>query len=527
MSRRRAEWEQAARAPRSTPDEGPHAEPDGRSAAPVLRFEHVSVAHHGSAPTLADVSFQVFPGEAVAVVGRSGSGKSTLALAAMGLLPESARVTGGAITVDGADLTRARERTWAVVRGATIGLVPQDPAEALNPLMTVGDQIEEALPPRTRDAEGRVAELLAAVGLADPARIAGAYPHELSGGMNQRALVAAALAGQPALVIADEPTSALDGEAAERVLDLLQSQVRGGGRALIVITHDLALVESRADRVLVIDDGRIVEQGPTATVMASPEHGITRDLIAAAQPAATSRSVAPSPRPAPLLSLRDIHRTFPARRGRPAAEVLDGVSFDLHAGECVGVVGPSGVGKSTLANIILGLDRATSGKVILDGINVHSRRGRKKNLALRRRIQPVFQNSTALNPRMTVGDTVAEPLKLHRVGDARYRRARVAELLDDVELAVSFIDRRPFELSGGQRQRVAIARALALEPDVLVLDEPFHALDSIAQARLLDLLSALRADRGLASILISHDRRVVDAIAETVVVLSSARANRP
>ena len=527
MSRRRAEWEQAGRAPRSTPDEGPHAEPDGRSAAPVLRFEHVSVAHHGSAPTLADVSFQVFPGETVAVVGRSGSGKSTLALAAMGLLPESARVTGGAITVDGADLTRARERTWAVVRGATIGLVPQDPAEALNPLMTVGDQIEEALPPRTRDAEGRVAELLAAVGLADPARIAGAYPHELSGGMKQRALVAAALAGQPALVIADEPTSALDGEAAERVLDLLQSQVRDGGRALIVITHDLALVESRADRVLVIDGGRIVEQGPTATVMASPEHGITRELIAAAQLPATSRTVVPSPSRTPLLSVRDIRRTFPARRGRPAAEVLDGVSFDVRAGECVGVVGPSGVGKSTLANIILGLDRPTSGVVLLDGINVHSRRGRRKNLALRRRIQPVFQNSTALNPRMTVADIVAEPLTLHRVGDARYRRDRVVELLDDVELAGELMGRRPFELSGGQRQRVAIARALALEPDVLVLDEPFHALDSIAQARLLDLLSALRADRGLASVLISHDRRVVDAIADTVVVLSSARANRP
>lgn len=527
MSRRRAEWEQAARAPRSTPDEGPHAEPDGRSAAPVLRFEHVSVAHHGSAPTLADVSFQVFPGETVAVVGRSGSGKSTLALAAMGLLPESARVTGGAITVDGADLTRARERTWAVVRGATIGLVPQDPAEALNPLMTVGDQIEEALPPRTRDAEGRVAELLAAVGLADPARIAGAYPHELSGGMNQRALVAAALAGQPALVIADEPTSALDGEAAERVLDLLQSQVRDGGRALIVITHDLALVESRADRVLVIDGGRIVEQGPTATVMASPEHGITRELIAAAQLPATSRTVVPSPSRTPLLSVRDIRRTFPARRGRPAAEVLDGVSFDVRAGECVGVVGPSGVGKSTLANIILGLDRPTSGVVLLDGINVHSRRGRRKNLALRRRIQPVFQNSTALNPRMTVADIVAEPLTLHRVGDARYRRDRVVELLDDVELAGELMDRRPFELSGGQRQRVAIARALALEPDVLVFDEPFHALDSIAQARLLELLWALRAGRGLASILISHDHRVVDAIADTVVAVPPQRAGRP
>lgn len=527
MSRRRAEWEQAGRAPHLNPDEGPGADPNQGSVAPVLRFDHVSVAHHGCAPTLADVSFQVFPGETVSIVGRSGSGKSTIALAAMGLLPESARVTGGSITVDGADLTRARERTWADVRGATIGLVPQDPAEALNPLMTVGDQIGEALPSRTRDAGGRVAELLAAVGLPDPARIARAYPHELSGGMKQRALIAAALAGQPALVIADEPTSALDADAAEHVLDLLQSRLRDGSRALIVITHDLALVESRADRVLVIDDGRIVEQGPTATVMAPPEHGITRDLIAAAQLPATSRSVIPSPRRAPLLSVRDIHRTFPARRRRSAAEVLYGVSFDLRAGECVGVVGPSGVGKSTLANIILGLDRPTSGEVILDGINVHSRRRRKKNLALRRRIQPVFQNSTALNPRMSVGDTVAEPLTLHRVGDARYRRDRVAELLDDVELAVSFIDRRPFELSGGQRQRVAIARALALEPDVLVLDEPFHALDSIAQARLLDLLSALRADRGLASVLISHDRRVVDAIADTVVVLSSARANRP
>lgn len=497
-------------------------------AAPLLRFDGVTVAHRGSpSPAVVDVSFAVYPGETVAIVGRSGSGKSTVAMAAMGLLPESAQVSGGTIEIGGVNLTRAPEREWADVRGSVVGLIPQDPAESLNPLVPVGRQVEEALPPGTPDPAGRVVDLLGAVGLPDPAHVAGTYAHEVSGGMKQRALVAAALAGDSALIIADEPTSALDAAAADRVLDLLQSRAGSGGRALVLITHDLALLEARADRVLVIDDGHIVESGPTAAIIGSPQKEITGELVDAARRVGpATRAEIPSHQGTPLLSVRNVRRTFPGRRRHGSIEVLRDVSFDLHPGECVGVVGPSGVGKSTLANIILGLDRPTSGEVFLDGIDVHSPGGRTRKRALRRRIQPVFQNSTALNPRMTVSDAIKEPLVVHRIGDADSRDDKVAELLGDVGLPESLSVRRPFELSGGQRQRVAIARALALEPDVLVLDEAFNALDSIARAQMLELLAELHTTGRLASIVISHDRDVIDAITDTVVMLQTDDAHR-
>ncbi len=504
---------------------------------PLLQVEdlHVSYAAGGAAvPAVRGVSLTVEPGEVVAVVGESGSGKSTLAHAVIGLLPGTGRVDGGQVRLSGTDgsvqeLTGLSERALRSVRGRRVGLVPQDPGVALNPVRKVGEQVAEVLRVHgiagKRAAHAAAVDLLAEAGLPDPAARAGQYPHELSGGMRQRVLVAIGIAARPQLLIADEPTSALDATVQRRILDHLEHLTRSAGIAVLLITHDLGVAADRADRLVVMHEGRIVEQGPVGEVLAAPRAPYTRRLLDSAPglrpPAPAAPRDSPQSGTPPLVEVRELVKEFPLGRGRVRA--VDGVSFTIARGETLALVGESGSGKSTTARLVLGLADPTSGTVRFDGTDVTGARGRAWR-ALRRRAQLVYHNPYAsLDPRMRIGEVVAEPLRAFRVGDARSRRARAAELVDRVALPASVLDRRPAELSGGQRQRVAIARALALAPDLVVCDEPVSALDVSVQAQVLDLLAELQADAGLAYLFISHDLAVVRRIAHRVGVLRHGR----
>lgn len=501
---------------------------------PVLSIRDLSVGFRTGGrvvPAVQDVAIDVHAGETVAVVGESGSGKSTTAAAVNGLLPENAVVSSGTIRFDGRDIRALPERELMAVRGAGIGLVPQDPMSNLNPLMRVGDQIGEALEVHGRTSgratTERVHELLEMVGISEPVRRARQYPHEFSGGMRQRVLIAIGLACNPRLLIADEPTSALDVTVQRRILDRLGALTSGAGTAVFLITHDLALAAERADRVVVMHRGRIVEQGPSAEVLRTPAHEYTRALIAAVPGLALSRSTARTTlrQPAselstPLISVRHVVKEYALRGRRSGAfRAVDDVSFDIRAGSTVSLVGESGSGKSTTANMLLGLETITAGSILFEGADLSRMRGAEL-FALRRRVQPVFQNPySSLDPRYTVARTIAEPLAVHKVGDGASRRTRVLELLDQVALSGSTADRYPHELSGGQRQRVAIARALALHPDLVVLDEAVSALDVLVQSQILDLLASLQRDMGLTYLFISHDLAVVKLISDEVHVM--------
>jgi peptide/nickel transport system ATP-binding protein len=498
------------------------------------------------------VDLDVRPGEVVALVGESGSGKSTTAHALVGLLPDGGRVTSGEVALGTEPLTGlltgALPDAWRRVRGIRVGFVPQDPGTALDPVVRVGKQVAEALvvhgTPR-RAARERAVEILREVGLDRPAERVRQYPHQLSGGMRQRVLVGIAMACEPELVIADEPTSALDVTVQRRVLDLLGDLTSRAGTAVLLITHDLAVAADRADRVVVLKDGLVVEEGPAARVLGSPEHPYTRELVAATPgrntvpstlrttPVTTAAAPGPAttgerapaqvladghraPQPA-LLSVHGLVKEFRLGR-RDRLRAVSDVSFTVSRGSAFALVGESGSGKSTTARLVLGLERPDAGAVELDGTPVGDDR------ATRRRTQLVHQDPySSLDPRFTVAQVVEEPLRAHRVGSRAERRDRMAQLLEQVHLSPDLARRRPAELSGGQRQRVAIARALALDPELLVLDEPTSALDVSVQARVLDLLARLRADRGLTYLFISHDLAVVRQAADHVGVMSAGR----
>ncbi|OZM78818.1 ABC transporter ATP-binding protein [Pseudonocardia sp. MH-G8] len=503
-------------------------------SAPLLQVSdlRVSYAAGGSAvPALRGVSLSVAPGEVVAVVGESGSGKSTLAHAVVGLLPGTGRIDGGRITLDGPDgnqeLAGMTERALRTVRGRRIGLVPQDPGIALNPVQKVGEQVAESLRVHgiadRRSARLAAVELLDEAGLPDAAARAGQYPHELSGGMRQRVLIAIGIAARPQLLIADEPTSALDATVQRHILDHLEGLVRASGTAVLLITHDLGVAADRADRLVVMQGGRIVEEGPVREVLSAPRDAYTRRLLESAPGLApvAPAAAAPAAGAPPLVEVRDLVKEFPL--GRERLRAVDGVSFTIARGETLALVGESGSGKSTTARLLLRLADPTSGTVTFDGTDITRARGRAWR-ELRRRAQLVYQNPYAsLDPRFRIADVIAEPLRAFRVGDARSQRARAAELLDRVALPASTLSRRPAELSGGQRQRVAIARALALSPDLVVCDEPVSALDVSVQAQVLDLLVDLQADAGLSYLFISHDLAVVRRIAHRVGVLRHGR----
>ncbi|OLR91970.1 dipeptide ABC transporter ATP-binding protein [Actinokineospora bangkokensis] len=487
----------------------------------LLRIEDLHVSYHRDLPAVRGVDLAVRPGQVVAVVGESGSGKSTTAHAAIGLLPRGGRVDAGRITFAGRDITHLGEKQWRGVRGTGIALVPQDPTVSLDPLKRVGEQVAEVLrihrlAPRER-LRAATAELLERAGVDEPLRRARQYPHELSGGLRQRVLIAVALAGAPRLIIADEPTSALDVTVQRGILDHLRG-LADAGTALLLITHDLGIAADRADHVVVMSDGRVVEQGPTRGVLGAPAHDYTRALLAAA-PSLSGEPLRPRRAPGPevLLEVSGLGKSFGGR-----AAVTD-VSFTLTRGRTLALVGESGSGKTTTARIAVGLETPDTGTVTFDGTDVTAAPARRLR-ELRRRFQLVYQNPYAsLDPKFTIAEVITEPLRAFGVGDRAGRRARAAELLDEVALPATALDRKPAELSGGQRQRVAIARALALRPDLVVLDEPVSALDVSVQAQILDLLVRLQDEHGLTYLFITHDLAVVRQVADEVAVLRRGR----
>jgi len=483
----------------------------------LLSIEGLTVAYGGQV-AVRDVSLAVAPGEIIALVGESGSGKSTVALAAMGLLPGSA-TTGGRITVAGQALDRLGPRDLDRLRGRTVSMIFQEPLTALNPAMRIGAQVAEAIRLHgrvsRREADARAGEVLARVGL--PAEVAppSRYPHELSGGQRQRVAIAIAIAAGPDLLIADEPTTALDVTTQAHVLALLRRLVAEDGMGLLLVSHDLAVVAGMADRIFVMKDGALVEEGPAAGLLADPRQPYTRTLVASAR---HRPARAAPPESAPLLEVCGVSR----RHG--ALLAVDDASFTVGRGETVGLVGESGSGKTTLLRTILALDPPQAGDVLLGGESIVQARGAALR-RLRRNVQAVFQDpGGSLDPRHRVERIVAEPLHLldQRIDPAE-RRRRVEQALGQVGLSGADADRFPHQFSGGQRQRIAIARALIVEPALVVLDEAVSALDVSVRAGILDLLADLSARLGLSYLFVSHDLAMMRHVADRLVVLRKGR----
>ncbi|MDT5095956.1 MAG: oligopeptide transport system ATP-binding protein oppD [Mycobacterium sp.] len=510
---------------------------------PLLSIDKLEVRFGDDAPAVRDGRLTVYPAQTVALVGESGSGKSTTAAAVLGLLSAGGRVTGGRIIFDGEDITHAGRRELEGIRGRRIGYVPQDPMTNLNPVWKVGFQVREALRANgmadRKTARAKTVQLLNDAGMTDSAQRAGQYPHQLSGGLCQRSLIAIGLAGQPQLLIADEPTSALDVTVQKQVLDHLDTLTDQLGTALLLITHDLALAAERAEHLVVMCRGTVVESGPAQAIIEDPQHEYTQRLVAAAPSLAVRRRAVVEARrrvveeaaehtDKPIddaLVVTDLRKVY--RVGAPWARrdivAVDAVSFTTRRATTTAVVGESGSGKTTVARMVLGLLEPTSGTVRFDGQNVATMDNDAAK-AFRRRVQPVFQNPYgSLDPMYSVYRTIEEPLRTHGIGDRAARQRAVRELLDQVALPSSTLRRFPRELSGGQRQRVAIARALALRPEMLVCDEAVSALDVVVQAQVLALLNTLQAQLGLTYLFISHDLAVVREIADDVVVMSRGR----
>ena len=579
---------------------GAAAAPPAGAAGTVLDVSHLDLTLRtpaGVFPVVQDVNFRVDAGQILGVVGESGSGKSLTALSVMRMLPAAVSVTGGEVRYQGRDLLAMPDPEITRLRGDRIGMVFQDPMAFLNPLMTVGQQIREVLRLHgmsRREAAVRAVELLDLVGVRDPRRRVDDHPHQFSGGMRQRVVIAMAVANNPTLLIADEPTTALDVTVQAGILALLRRLRDELGTALVLITHDIGIVEDICDAMLVMYAGRAVEQGPVAEVLRDPRHPYTRELMrstprldvpvlrrlptipsqppdvqrrpagcpfhprcphafdrchqqmppsvdlggdrtrlaacwlsAEPLPAPTASAAAvrePEPersRPAPILEVVDARITYDRRsplRRTPPRPVVDGVSLRAYPGRTLGLVGESGCGKSTLARAIVGLVPLLSGRISIDGTEWGSDRADRARL--RRTVQMVFQDPyQSLNPRQTIGALLAEPLVVHRLVPPRDRDRRVAELMSLVGLPSSLLERYPYQLSGGQRQRVGIARALAVEPRLVVADEPVSALDVSVQAQIINLLADLRDELGLSYVVIAHDLSVVRHLCEDVAVM--------
>ncbi|MFL4474997.1 dipeptide ABC transporter ATP-binding protein [Paeniglutamicibacter sp. MACA_103] len=510
--------------------------------APLLRVENLDVSF-GETPVVLDVSFTVNPGECLALVGESGSGKSVTARSLIGLAGPGSTVRAGALEVAGVDARALSQRAWRSIRGRKVGLILQDALTSLDPLRRIGKEIDDALRLHSTGSgaarAARVIELLESVGLDDPVRRAGQLSGELSGGMRQRALIASAIALDPALVIADEPTTALDATIAASVLDLLGG-LRAAGSGMLLISHDLSAVSKVADTIAVMQAGRIVETGPTARILGDPQHPYTKALLAAVpagkprfarlSPATASPAAVRAPEPAgppvasgetgqrPVLSARSLSRAFkvPGAADFPAVKNVD---FELLAGRTLGVVGESGSGKTTTARMALGLLAPDTGSVELFGepwssVPEAHRRTRRPSLGA------IYQDPlSSFDPRHSVGQVLADALSFGATRNPRRHAARIAELLSLVGLAKELSARNPATLSGGQRQRLAIARALAPEPRVLICDEPVSALDVSIQAQVLDLLDDLQRRLGLGYLFISHDLTVIRHMSDTVLVM--------
>ncbi|GGE87061.1 dipeptide ABC transporter ATP-binding protein [Mycetocola zhadangensis] len=501
--------------------------------SPLLSVDNLSVSF-GDNTVVHDLSFSVNPGECVAIVGESGSGKSVTARSLLGLAGARSRVSASTLSLNGRDLSTASDRDWRRIRGSQVGLVLQDALVSLDPLRPIGREIGDALRLHgglsALAAQTRVLEVLSQVGMPYPERAVSQRSGDLSGGLRQRALIAAALALHPPLLIADEPTTALDVTIQARILDLL-AEIKANGTGILLISHDLAVVSAVADRVLVMKDGRIVESGDTRTLLNHPREEYTQRLIAAVPtdkprgtqlvPGAPAVRTPPTLRTTdaitPVLEARSLVKTFPAPGGRFRA--VNGVSFDLARGETLGLVGESGSGKTTVARLVLALSTPDEGSVLLDDRPFSELRERDRR-PLRRRIGAIYQDSlSSFDPRMSVRRILTDALDTAPADD----RSSVAELLDSVGLAQSVASTRPLLLSGGQRQRVSIARALAARPELIVCDEPVSALDVTVQAQVLDLLDRLQAERGLSYLFISHDLGVVRHMSDRIAVMKDGR----
>ena len=561
------------------------------AGTPLLQVRDVAVEFQtidGPVHAVEGVDLEIAAGETLAIVGESGSGKSTTAMAVIGLLPGNGRVTKGSIMLEGEDLVGAPESLLRTIRGGSIGLVPQDPMSNLNPVAKIGSQIAETLLAHglatRRNVDRRVVETLAAAGLPNAEERAKQYPHEFSGGMRQRALIAIGLACNPKLLIADEPTSALDVTVQKTILDQLSRMTGELGTAVMLITHDLGLAAERASRVVVMNRGRIVEQGPARQILEDPQQPYTQALVKAApsvaavrlrpevfrttvpglpqtdiepgqagtdaapavtepravEPAETAAEAGP-PRPeapgdapaAPgggvgtppdnIVEVEGLTKLYKVRGSKEDFAAVKDVSFAIPRGETVAIVGESGSGKTTTARMMLKVIDPTNGSIRFDGQDVVKLKGRELK-QFRQRVQPIFQDPySSLNPMFSIERIISEPLDFYKRGSAKERAARVRQLLDDVALPQTMLRRYPSELSGGQRQRVAIARALALSPDLIVCDEPVSALDVLVQDQVLRLLRDLQGEYGLSYLFISHDLAVVRLISDYVCVMKDGQ----
>lgn len=542
---------------------------DSRFAAPEPLLEikdlHVGfTTQNGIVPAVNGVNLTIMPGETVAIVGESGSGKSTTAHAIIDLLPGSGKVTGGQILFDGMDLAATKPAEFDEIRGNLIGFVPQDPMSNLNPVLNIGFQVEETLvangkATRGKDAKAKAITVLQQAGLEDAEHRLKQFPHQFSGGMKQRVLIGIGLSSRPSLLIADEPTSALDVTVQRIILDHLATLTGDSGTAVLFITHDLGLAAERAEKLVVMYKGKIVESGPSVELLQNPQHPYTKRLVASAPSLASRRiqsseqnladldyvaaketedvdliaaaearvehAARPSLEPDPIVvdNLTKVFQINTGKLKKVPFTAVDSVSFSIPKGTTTALVGESGSGKSTVAKLILKLEEATSGSITVGGKQLATIGGRDL-LALRRQMQPVFQDPFgSLDPLYNIGATIAEPLIAHRVGNRKEQRARVFELLDQVALPKTLVDRYPNELSGGQRQRIAIARALALKPEIVVLDEAVSALDVLVQAQILALLSELQSELGLTYLFITHDLAVVRLVADNVCVMRKGK----
>ena len=498
----------------------------------LLEIRNLAVqfrSSEGIIEAVKDVSLSIAPGETVAVVGESGSGKSVTALSVLQLLGAQAHYPRGSIRFGGQELLGAKGNVLRGVRGNRIGMVFQEPMSSLNPLQKVEKQLSETLTLHQglsrRAARERVLELLRRVHLPDPEARLNAYPHQLSGGQRQRVMIAMALANNPELLIADEPTTALDVTIQAQILDLLKDLQAETGMALMLITHDLGIVRHMAERVYVMTEGNVVEEGRSEQIFAAPQHPYTQKLLAA-EPSGTPTRLDKDART--LLQSDDLKVWFPVQRGvlrRTVGYVkaVDGVSVSVREGQTLGVVGESGSGKTTLGLALLKLV-SSDGNIAFDGHNLQSLRGNALR-ELRSDLQVVFQDPySSLSPRLTAFQIVEEGLRVHQPGEPyATRRERVAQALREVGLEARTMDRYPHEFSGGQRQRLAIARAVVLKPRLIILDEPTSALDRTIQAQIVDLLRNLQQRHSLAYVFISHDLRVVRALANDILVMKDGR----
>jgi len=538
---------------------------------PLLEIKNLQVgfkSRDGIAPAVRGVNITLMAGETLAIVGESGSGKSTTAHAIINLLPGAGRITGGEVLFEGRDLTKLSRKEMEVVRGKSIGLVPQDPMSNLNPVWSIGFQVEETirangLATKKADVRKRAIEVLREAGLADADRRLKQFPHQFSGGMRQRVLIGIGLSADPKLLIADEPTSALDVTVQRRILDHLEKLTAQRNTAMIFITHDLGLAAERAKNIVVMYRGQIVESGPALEILQNPKHPYTQRLVAAAPSLASRRIEAEVQAPGgeihsdssadvasvdlvaaaeiraraaanvadmpPVIKFENVSKVYKIRGsgkggfGSTDFTAVNKASFEVKKGTTMALVGESGSGKSTIAKLLLRLEQQTSGQIAVNGVDT-AKLNSSELFKLRRAMQPVFQDPFgSLDPLISIGNTISEPLSIHGIGDRASRKARVLEILDQVALPKSLVGRFPNELSGGQRQRVAIARALALKPEIVVLDEAVSALDVLVQGQVLDLLTDLQTELGLTYLFITHDLAVVRLIADNVCVMQKGR----